>query len=193
MSAPPYMKLYVADYLGDTHHLGVREHGAYFLLLMAMWRAGGSLPAADASLARLARCSAKEWDQVKAAVLPFFQRARGRLTHRRLAREMARYQEVSAQRAEAGRRGGAKKPSDSSGEAEANGKQRRSKSPHNQIQIQRDKTPAPSGQGGLIPGGPAVACLEGAPPVPPEDIERRRLVAAGLRELSAELARGARP
>lgn len=80
MSAPPYMKLYVADYLGDTHHLGALEHGAYLLLLMGMWRAGGSLPAADANLCKLARCTPAEWEAIKADVLAFFKRSRGRLT-----------------------------------------------------------------------------------------------------------------
>lgn len=109
MSAPPYMKLYVADYLGDTHHLSAIEHGAYMLLLMGMWRAGGSLPAADANLYRLARCTPDEWETVRAAILPFFKRSRGRLTHKRIASEMAKYETVSRHRSEAGKAGAAKK------------------------------------------------------------------------------------
>lgn len=106
MSAPPYMKLYVADYLGDTHHLSATEHGAYLLLLMAMWRAGGSLPATDANLAKLARCTPDEWATIRDAVLPFFRRARGRLTQKRLADEIAKYENTSGSRSEAGKRGG---------------------------------------------------------------------------------------
>lgn len=105
MSAPPYMKLYVADYLGDTHHLSALEHGGYLLLLMAMWRAGGSLPAADANLAKLARCTADQWAEIKAVVLPFFRVSRGRLTHKRLGEELAKYENTSGKRSEAGKRG----------------------------------------------------------------------------------------
>lgn len=101
MSAPPYMKLYVGDYLGDTHHLGALEHGAYLLLLMAMWRAGGTLPAIDANLARLARCTLDEWTSVRPAVMAFFKVSRGKLTHKRLAEEMAKYETVSRKRSEA--------------------------------------------------------------------------------------------
>ena len=101
MSAPPYMKLYVADYLGDTHHLNVVEHGAYMLLLMGMWRAGGTLPTADDNLARLARCTPDQWAEIKATVLAFFKVSRGKLTHKRVAAEMAKYEYTSGKRSEA--------------------------------------------------------------------------------------------
>lgn len=120
MSAPPYMKLYVADYLGDTHHLGALEHGAYVLLLMGMWRAGGSLPAADANLSRLARCTPDEWEAIKGVVLPFFKRARGKLTHKRITAEMAKYETVSRHRSEAGKAGAAKKAQRDNELAQAN-------------------------------------------------------------------------
>lgn len=103
------MKLYVADYLGDTHHLNAAEHGAYLLLLMGMWRSGGTLPANDANLARLARCSPEEWAQIKGAVLPFFRRSRGRITQNRLAVEMAKYESISCKRSNAGKTGASKK------------------------------------------------------------------------------------
>lgn len=101
MSAPPYMKLYVADYLGDTHHLTALEHGAYLLLLMAMWRAGGTLPAVDANLARLARLSPDEWSAVKPVLWPLFKVSRMRLTQKRLSAELAKYESISGKRSEA--------------------------------------------------------------------------------------------
>lgn len=109
MPAPPYMKLYVADYLGDTTHLSTTEHGAYLLLLMAMWRAGGKLPADDAKLAKIAQRAPKEWASIRETVLAFFQRRGGRLTHKRLSKEIAKYEHTSAQRSEAGKRGGIEK------------------------------------------------------------------------------------
>ncbi len=123
MSAPPYMKLWVGDYLADTTHLTVIEHGAYILLLMGMWRANGSLPATDAALARVARCTPKQWAEVKGQVLPLFQRSRSKLTHKRLAKEMAKYNAVSDTRSEAGKRGAEKKHNKSNRKAQANAKQ----------------------------------------------------------------------
>lgn len=108
MSAPPYMKLWVADYLADTTHLTRDEHGAYLLLLMAMWRAGGRLPADDARLAKIALASPKEWSAMRETLLGFFQRRGSLLTHKRVAQEMAKYETTSERRKEAGKAGGTK-------------------------------------------------------------------------------------
>ncbi len=139
MSAPPYMKLYVGDYLGDTHHLGALEHGAYLLLLMAMWRAGGSLPAIEANLAKMARCTPDEWQAIRADVLPFFTRSRNRLTHKRLSAELAKYESTSGKRSEAGKRGGRQKTSENKAPLEAIAFFAESNCTHNQNQNQNQK------------------------------------------------------
>jgi len=136
LSAPPYMKLYVADYLGDTHHLSVVEHGAYMLLLMAMWRAGGSLPAADANLARLARCTPDQWAEIRDVILPFFRRRGGKITHKRIASEMAKYEDTSGKRSAAGKRGGRPKANENNVGGEAKAYAAESNSRHNQNQNQ---------------------------------------------------------
>lgn len=105
MSAPPYMKLYVADYLADTAHLKTREHGAYLLLLMALWRAGGKLPADDKTLAAKALCTASEWLSLKPIILPFFRVSRGKITQKRLGAELAKYENKICKLKEAGKRG----------------------------------------------------------------------------------------
>lgn len=119
MAAPPYMKLYIGDYLGDTHHLGALEHGAYLLLLMAMWRAGGTLPSADRNLAKIARCTPDEWAEIREAVLAFFKHSRGRLTHKRVSEEIAKYESISGKRSEAGKAGVSIKTSKNSAKAQA--------------------------------------------------------------------------
>jgi uncharacterized protein YdaU (DUF1376 family) len=133
------MKLYVADYLGDTHHLSVIEHGAYLLLLMAMWRAGGTLPSADANLAKLARCTPDQWAEIRDTILPFFRRRGGRISHARLSREMAKYEDTSGKRSEAGKRGASEKASRNSAVISAKASEAASNSRHNQNQNQNQK------------------------------------------------------
>ena len=83
MSEQPYMKLWIADFLGDTLHLSDAEIGQYMLLLMAMWRNGGVLPDDPAKLARVAR------NTISPAVMAFFVRnANAMLTQKRLACEV---------------------------------------------------------------------------------------------------------
>ena len=139
MSAPPYMKLYVADYLADTLSLTRDQHGAYMLLLMAMWRASGKLPAADANLAAITKSTAKEWAALKPVILPFFTVKRGVVTHKRVAQELAGYETTSRKRSEAAKRGIEKKAKGNSDKAEAFAQQKKSKSTHNQNQNQNHK------------------------------------------------------
>jgi len=106
MSAPPYMPLYVADYLADTTHLSTLEHGAYCLLLMSMWRAGGSLPNDPAKLAKFARMTSAQWARVEATVMQFFTVGNGEVIQSRLAREIDKHANVVRQRRESGSKGG---------------------------------------------------------------------------------------
>lgn len=106
MSAPPFMQLYVADYLGDTRHLTTEQHGAYLLLLMCMWRSGGELVNEAAKLARLTGCTASRWARISADVLELFEIRDGMLSHTRITVELEKALEKQNQRAASGSLGG---------------------------------------------------------------------------------------
>ena len=116
MSAP-YMPLFIGDYLADTTHLTRSEHGAYLLLLMAMWRAGGKLPNDPARLARIALASPSEWDELQPVMMTFFKRRGGHITHERLAREFTKYVAKSDALSRAGKRGAQEKRNKNNGNA----------------------------------------------------------------------------
>jgi uncharacterized protein YdaU (DUF1376 family) len=109
MSTAPFMQLYVADYIGDTLHLTTEQHGAYLLLLMAMWRTGGTLPNEEHKLARIVGLSPARWRRVGGDVLAFFDVTDEQITQKRLMKEIEKVKEKSAKRAEAGAKGGAAK------------------------------------------------------------------------------------
>jgi uncharacterized protein YdaU (DUF1376 family) len=71
MSKYPSMPLFIDAYLADTTHLTAEEHGAYLLLLMAMWRRNGSVPNDDHDLARICCVAPKRWSRVKQRLMPF--------------------------------------------------------------------------------------------------------------------------
>lgn len=71
VSSPPYMPLWVADYLVDTQQLSAAEHGAYLLLIMAYWQAGGPLPDNDDRLRRAARVDPADWPAIRLTMLEF--------------------------------------------------------------------------------------------------------------------------
>ncbi len=76
MSAPPYMRLFVADFVADIQDLSTEEIGSYFLLTMHYWRHGG-LPAGtgpddEDRLARIAKLTPERWQCVRNAMLRIF-------------------------------------------------------------------------------------------------------------------------
>jgi len=65
MSEAPSMPMYWDAYLADTTHLTTEEHGAYMLLLAAMWRRNGTVPDDDKDNARILGLSVAKWKRVK--------------------------------------------------------------------------------------------------------------------------------
>jgi uncharacterized protein YdaU (DUF1376 family) len=116
MSNPPWMPLYIADYLSDTGHMRAAESGAYLHLIMHYWQRGG-LPDCDRQLAMIARMSDQEWSNAKAIVQAMFKPG---WKHKRIDEELANAKERYERRANAGRKGGkAKRKPDGSNEGSA--------------------------------------------------------------------------
>ncbi len=109
MSERPFMQLYVSDFIGDTLHLSAEEIGAYMLLLMATWNAGGKLPKDDAKLARVVRLSVKKWRGISDGLMAFFETDGDTIWNNRLTNELQKSERKSELRAYAGARGGAAK------------------------------------------------------------------------------------
>ena len=97
------LPLHHDSFLSDTSHLGALETGAYAALLMASWRMDdGGLPDDDVMLARMARCTTREWKRIRPLVMAFWTVCRdGKLRQKRLEieREAARAKSKSASRA----------------------------------------------------------------------------------------------
>lgn len=106
MSKTPFMQLYPGDYLSDTLHLTTEQHGAYLLLLMAMWRSGAKLPNDPAILSRICGFSPKRWAKEWSVVSGFFMIEEGSITNPRLTKEYQKAVSRSEERKAAGSRGG---------------------------------------------------------------------------------------
>lgn len=66
MAKFPKMPLWTDAYLADTTHLTTIEHGAYFLILMAMWRAPAQkLADDDVQLAKFTKLTRAQWARIR--------------------------------------------------------------------------------------------------------------------------------
>ena len=94
MSNRAWMPLHIADYLADTGHLTVAEHGAYMLLIMAYWQRGG-LPTDERMIARMARMTPDQWAESRDVLADLF--AEG-WRHKRIDAELAKADEIIEKR-----------------------------------------------------------------------------------------------
>ena len=89
LSQQPWYKFYPGDYAGDTRRLSMLEHGAYRLLLDALYAAGGR-PIAEGETYRVALAFSKpEQAAVDRVLRDHWTQTDDGWTQRRAAREMA--------------------------------------------------------------------------------------------------------
>lgn len=100
------MLLWTDAYMADTSHLTTFEHGAYLLILIAMWRAGGHLPNDDIRLARSARMTPGKWAKIAPTIRQFLTVNGDTVTQKRLMVEISNARCRKTQIAFAGHLGG---------------------------------------------------------------------------------------
>ena len=100
-----WMPFYIADYLGDTPHLTVTEHGAYCLMIFYYWQHGG-LPDDDEMLRRITKMSTRQWRKSRATLAKFFGPG---WQHKRIILELCKQAHIARQASIAGTQSAANK------------------------------------------------------------------------------------
>lgn len=121
MSKAPAMPMYWDAYLADTTHLTTEEHGAYMLLLAAMWRRDGSVPDDDRDNARIIGLTVAKWRKIKARLSVFLIVKDGMITQKNLQKIWENTQEKIDKNRENGAKGGRPKSKENNGVAKADG------------------------------------------------------------------------
>lgn len=106
MSQAPSMPMFWDAYLADTTHLSTEEHGAYLLLLAAMWRRNGWVPDDDRDNARILGLTVAKWKRTKARLEPFLMFEDGQITQKNLLKIWKNTQEKIAKNRQNGAKGG---------------------------------------------------------------------------------------
>jgi len=89
MAGLPYIQLYPADYLADTIHLTLEQHGAYMMLIFNYWQRGEPPKDDDLRLAAICRTTQDDWIRIRPFVSEFFDIHDGRWYHPRIEKDLA--------------------------------------------------------------------------------------------------------
>ena len=108
-----WIPIYIGDYLSDTMHLTTRQHGAYFLIIMAYWKNNGPLPANG--IKTIAKLSNQEWAEDGSVVSDLFNTTiiPNRWVHKRIDREMKLALSNKSKKSKSGKLGAISKWGDS--------------------------------------------------------------------------------
>lgn len=106
MSDIPAMLLWTDAYASKTDHLTTLEHGAYFLILKAMWNSKGYLPNDEVRLSRIAKLTLDKWRKISKTIMEFMTIEGSRITQNRLKLEFEIASGKMEKAREAGRAGG---------------------------------------------------------------------------------------
>lgn len=106
MSQAPSMPMFWDAYLADTTHLTTEEHGAYLLLLAAMWRRNGSVPDDDRDNARILGLTQAKWRRIKERLEGFLVFENGEISQKNLQKIWKITQEKIEKNRENGAKGG---------------------------------------------------------------------------------------
>lgn len=124
MSKAPAMPMYWDAYLADTTHLTTEEHGAYMLLLAAMWRRNAWVPDDDKDNARILGLTPAKWRKIKARLMETvsgFRVENGKITQEKLQKTWEKTQEKICKNRSNGAKGGRPKSKENKDIAKANG------------------------------------------------------------------------
>ena len=121
MSKAPAMPMYWDAYLADTTHLTTEEHGAYMLLLGAMWRRDGSVPDNDADNARILGLTKLKWRRMKDRLSGLLIFENDTITQEKLRKTWKKTQEKIEVNTQNGAKGGRPKPNKNNDLGKANG------------------------------------------------------------------------
>jgi uncharacterized protein YdaU (DUF1376 family) len=108
-------------YLADTTHLSTEEHGAYLLLLAAMWRRNGWVPDDDRDNARILGLTVAKWKRIKDRLSPFLTFEDGHISQKNLLKIWKNTQEKIAKNRQNGAKGGRPKDSKNNSLTKADG------------------------------------------------------------------------
>ena len=106
MPARPWFALNPGDYLRDTQALSLEEHGAYIRLLCHAWNHDGEIPKDARRLGNILGVHTNKAKTLWGFVCGFWYETPTGFRQNRMDRELAYAAEISAKRAEAGKRGG---------------------------------------------------------------------------------------
>jgi uncharacterized protein YdaU (DUF1376 family) len=95
----PWSAFYWGDYIADTGHLTLAQHGAYILLMAHYYRTRRPLPANASVLHRVCRCTTDaDKSSVDEVLAEFFTLEDGLYRHNRIDRELAKSTDISEKR-----------------------------------------------------------------------------------------------